>query len=388
MSSAGKARLDSMTASTYATIARLASTEAASSRGELSGSMVFVMASDQVRSSPASPVGIPSISEMIWSGKTAANWSMTSTESHASSDESKRSTTSSVRSRHAAMAFGVKARVTRRRSRAWSSPSRRCIIRWPTPPAATSRALSRVEDRGRYRVVDPHGQGPIAREAVDVAVTGEDVRAGHPVEVDRLVPAKSRVLPIGIREVAGSERVEGDRDRAAADRPERRDRRRSLVTGGPGGPGRPHGELVRDPQPDRQLAEEREGDVRGLGEQLEEPGAVHLLDHHVGAGGDGGVAGLPVEEGELADRFAGADGGHVQTADGDLGGPVDDDPPPVGDLSLAAEHRALGDLATPVTATDSRSRSWAEQLSNRVSSESSLTPVPTWRPLTPDVVAI
>ncbi len=195
-------------------------------------------------------------------------------------------------------------------------------------------------------MVDPHGQGPIAREAVDVAVTGEDVRAGHPVEVDRLVPAELRVLPIGIREVAGSERVEGDRDRAAADRPERRDRRRSLVTGGPGGPGRPHGELVRDPQPDRQLAEEREGDVRGLGEQLEEPGAVHLLDHHVGAGGDGGVAGLPVEEGELADRFAGADGGHVQTADGDLGGPVDDDPPPVGDLSLAAEHRALGDLAS------------------------------------------
>ena len=203
-----------------------------------------------------------------------------------------------------------------------------------------------IEDRGRQRMVDPDGQRPVPSEAVDVGVAGEDVRAGQPVEVHRLVLPELRVLVVRVREVAGSEGIEGDRDRPAGGRPARvrRSGRPLIAAGGAGEPGGSDVELVGDSEPDRQLAKEREGDIRAFGEELEEPGAVHLLDDHVGARGDRGMPGLAVEEGELTDRLTRADGGHVETADGDLGGALDDDPPPVGDLPLEAEDRTLGDL--------------------------------------------
>lgn len=108
----------------------------------LSGSSVLVIAWDHRLSCPVSATGIPSISEMILAGRTAAKSATTSTVSRSASSESVRFTTDSVRSLQTEMAFGVKARATRLRRREWSAPSWRSIIRWFMPPLEPSRAAS------------------------------------------------------------------------------------------------------------------------------------------------------------------------------------------------------------------------------------------------------
>ena len=76
------------------------------------------------------------------------------------------------------------------------------------------------------------------------------------------------------------------------------------------------------------------------------PGELALAEHdelHVGLGDDGRVAGRLVEQRQLAERVARAEGGDLAALAGDLGRAVEDHEELVAGLALGDEHLARRD---------------------------------------------
>ena len=125
------------------------------------------------------------------------------------------------------------------------------------------------------------------------------------------------------------------------------ERDRAGPSGWPGPCGRQHRQPVGGTQTAGELAQQRDRDGRSLEESSDEPFPVKLVENHVGRGGDGRRAGLPVEQGQLADRLSGQDGAQIQTPPGRVGLSLHHDPPAIRHLVLRADHLPFQDPTHP-----------------------------------------